>query len=156
LRRRILPERERKMATATEIARAAIAAWNAHDLSRVAQFYRPDIVMVSADAGELKGREQASERDRVFMEAFPDGEMEISASYDSGDTAIVEWLFHGTNTGPLQLPSGEGLSATGKRVSVRGADVVTFEGGAAVKLHSYYDQVELLTQLGLMPGSPAA
>jgi ketosteroid isomerase-like protein len=149
-------EKERKMATAVEIARAAIAAWNAHDRSRVAQFYRPDIVVVSADAGELKGRQEASERDGVFMEAFPDGEMEIAASYDSGDTAIVEWLFHGTNTGPLPLPGGETLPATGKRVSVRGADVVTFAGGAAVKLHSYYDQVELLTQLGLMPGSTGA
>jgi ketosteroid isomerase-like protein len=144
------------MTTASETARAAIAAWNAHDASRVAQFYRPDIVVVSADAGELKGRDQASERDRVFMEAFPDGEMEIAASYDSRDTAIVEWLFQGTNTGPLPLPGGEILPATGKRVSVRGADVVTFEGGAAVKLHSYYDQVQLLTQLGLAPGPSGA
>ena len=80
----------------------------------------------------------------------------VAASYDSGDTAIVEWLFHGTNTGPLPLPSGETMAATGKRVSIRGADVVTFAGGAAVKLHSYYDQVELLSQLGLMPGSQAA
>ena len=139
------------MAAPRETAHAAIGAWNARDLAKLAGFYRPDVVLVNPDAGELKGREQAIERDRVFMKAFPDAEMGIAASYESGDTAILEWVFRGTNTGPLPLPSGETLPATGKRVSVRGADVVTFDGGAVVSLHSYYDQVELLTRLGLMP-----
>ena len=139
------------MATPRETSHAAIAAWNARDLATLAGFYRPDVVLVNPDAGELKGREQAVERDRVFMEAFPDAEMEIVASYESGDTAILEWVFGGTNTGPLPLPDGRTLPATGKRVSIRGADVATYEGGAIVSLHTYYDQVELMTQLGLMP-----
>ena len=87
------------------------------------------------------------------MEAFPNAEMEIAASYESGDTAILEWVFAGTNTGPLPLPSGETFPATGKRVAVRGADVARVQGGALVSVHSYYDQVELMTQLGLMPGA---
>lgn len=139
------------MTTTRETANAAIAAWNARDMAKLAGFYSPDVVLVNPDAGELKGREQAIERDRVFQEAFPDAEMEITASYESGDTAILEWVFNGTNTGPLPLPSGETLPATGKRVSVRGVDVSTVEEGALIILHSYYDQVELMTQLGLMP-----
>ena len=35
--------------------------------------------------------------------------------------------------------------------SVRGADVARVQGGALLSVHSYYDQVELMTQLGLMP-----
>jgi ketosteroid isomerase-like protein len=150
---KFLWQEEEIMATPRETARAAIAAWNARDLAKLAVFYRPDIVLVNPDAGELKGREQAIERDRVFMEAFPNAEMEIAASYESGDMAILEWVFAGTNTGPLPLPSGETFPATGKRVSVRGADVARVQGGALVSVHSYYDQVELMTQLGLMPGA---
>jgi steroid delta-isomerase-like uncharacterized protein len=143
--------REEIMAKPLETAQAAFAAWNANDLSKAAGFYRPDIVLVSPDSGEVKGREQAAERDRTFREAFPDAKMEIAASHESGDTAILEWVFRGTNTGPLPLPSGETLPATGKEVSVRGTDILTIEGGAVASLHSYYDQVELMTQLGLMP-----
>lgn len=139
------------MATSRETVLAAFDAWNAHDLPKVAGFYRPDVVLVTPDIGEVKGREQAIEWNRAFMEAFPDAKMEIPASYDSGDTAIVEWVFRGTNTGPLPLPSGETLPATGKRVTVRGIDVSTLEGGSVVSQRSYYDQVELMTQLGLMP-----
>ena len=139
------------MATPRETLHAAIAAWNAHDLPKVAGFYRPDVVLVTPDTGEVKGREQAVEWNRKFMEAFPDGKLEIPASFDSGDTGIVEWVFYGTNTGPLPLPNGETLPATGRRVTVRGIDVSILEGGSVVSQRSYYDQVELLTQLGLMP-----
>ena len=139
------------MATPGQTVHEAIAAFNAHDLPKVAGFYRPDVVLVTPDAGELKGREQAVEWERGFIEAFPDVSIEITASYESGDTAIVEWVFHGTNTGPLPLPGGETLPATGKQVSVRGTDIATVVDGAVASLHTYWDQVELLTQLGLMP-----
>lgn len=134
-----------------ETVHAVIAAFNAHDLSTLARFFTPDVVIVSPDAGEVKGREQATEWERSLMETFPDGMMEIAASYDSGDTVVVEWVFRGTNTGPLQLPGGETLPATGKQVSVRGVDISKIENGAVASLRAYWDQLELMTQLGLMP-----
>jgi steroid delta-isomerase-like uncharacterized protein len=144
----------KKMATALEVARAAVAAWNAHDPSRLATFYRPDVTVVSPDGGEQRGSDEAARRDQAFMAAFPDATQEIQAGYEDGETAIIEWVFSGTNSGPLPLPGGATLPATGKRVSVRGADFVTVADGAVASLRTYYDQVELLTQLGLMPGAP--
>jgi steroid delta-isomerase-like uncharacterized protein len=149
-------DKEKEMATALEIAQAAITAWNAHDLSSVAGYYRPDVTLVSPDGGEQRGHDQAAQRDEAFMQAFPDFTQEVRASYEAADTAIIEWVFSGTNTGPLPLPGGATLPATGKRVSVRGADFVTVADGAVASLRSYYDQVELLTQLGLMPEPPGA
>jgi ketosteroid isomerase-like protein len=107
----VFERREEIMATPRETVHAAIAAFNAHDLPKVAGFFRPDVVLVTSDTGEVKGRGQASECERTFMEAFPDVKMEIAASYESGDTAIVEWVFNGTHTGPLPLPSGGGTAA---------------------------------------------
>ena len=134
-----------------EKADAGLAAFNAHDLSALAALYRPDVVLVTPDAGELKGREQAAEYQRGFIQGFPDGKAEVFAKHDSGDTTIDEWVFHGTNTGALPLPDGATLPPTGRRVSVRGIDVITHKRDGVASHRMYFDQVELLTQLGLMP-----
>ena len=57
----------------------------------------------------------------------------------------------GTNTGPLSLPDGSTVPATGKAVRVRGCDIATVADGMIVRHHFYFDQMELLTQLGLAP-----
>jgi len=137
--------------TPRQTADAATAAFNAHDVSAVAALYHPDVVLVTPDAGELKGREQAAEYQRAFMQGFPDGKVETVAMHDAGNTTIDEWVFHGTNTGALPLPSGETLPATRKRISLRGIDVAVHKGSAIAAHRVYFDQVELLTQLGLMP-----
>jgi uncharacterized protein (TIGR02246 family) len=115
---------EGSMPTPRELTDAITTAYNAHQLSRLAEFFRPDIVLVAPDAGELKGREQVAEYHRAFLQAFPDATVEVVAKHDSGDTTIDEWIVQATHTGPLSLPGGETIPATGRRVSVRGVDVV--------------------------------
>lgn len=137
--------------TPRETADAGSNAFNAHDLKALAALYRPDAVLVTPDAGELKGREQAAEYQRGFMQAFPDGRAEVVAKHDAGDVTIDQWIFSGTNSGPLATPTGEVIQPTGRRVSVRGIDVQTHVGGGVATHHIYFDQVEFLTQLGLMP-----
>jgi uncharacterized protein (TIGR02246 family) len=139
------------MPTPRELTDAITTAYNAHQTSRLAEFFRPDIVLVAPDAGELKGREQVAEYHRAFLEAFPDAKVEVVSKHDCGQTTIDEWIFHGTHTGPLSLPGGDTIPATGKRVSVRGVDVVSYAGGAIASHHAYFDQVQFLTALGLMP-----
>jgi hypothetical protein len=139
------------MATPRELTDAITAAYNAHQLSTVVGFFRPDIVLITPDAGELRGREQAAEYHRAFLQAFPDATVEVVAKHDAGDTTIDEWIFRGTHTGPLTQPSGETIPATGRRVSVRGVDVVSYAGAAVATHHMYFDQAQLLTALGLMP-----
>jgi hypothetical protein len=142
---------EVNMPTPRELTDAITTAYNAHQLPKLTEFFRPDIVLITPDAGEVKGREQVAEYHRVFLQAFPDAKVEAVAKHDSGDTTIDEWIFHGTHTGPLSLPSGETIPPTGKRVSVRGVDVVSYAGGAIATHHMYFDQVQFLTALGLMP-----
>jgi hypothetical protein len=142
---------EGNMPTPRELTDAINAAYNAHQLPQLVEYFRPDIVLIAPDAGELKGREQVTEYHRTFLQAFPDARVEVVAKHASGDTTIDEWVFHGTHTGPLSLPSGETVPATGKRISVRGVDVVSYTGGAVARHHAYFDQVQFLTALGLMP-----
>jgi ketosteroid isomerase-like protein len=76
---------------------------------------------------------------------------EHSAKYETGEVAIDEGFVVGTNSGPLHLPTGETLPATGKQLRIRSCDVVKVEGGEITSHHLYFDQVEFLAQLGLMP-----
>jgi ketosteroid isomerase-like protein len=52
-------------------------------------------------------------------------------------------------TGPLSTPEGE-VEPTGSSVDLRFADVSLARDGKIVSYHTYYDQLGLLTQLGLM------
>src|SRR5688572_30840092 len=103
------------MKSPREMSEAFTAAFNAHDLKKAAELYRPDVVFTSPDAGELKGREQVLEYFRIFLQAFPDTRIEVLAKHEAGETIIDEWIYRGTHTGPLVLPSGETIPATGKR-----------------------------------------
>jgi steroid delta-isomerase-like uncharacterized protein len=125
------------------------------DLEKAAELYASDAAVVTPDQGELKGGGEVAGWMQPFLTSFPDVKYEPLASWEDGNTAIDEGYLVGTNTGPLQMPTGETIPATGKRVRMRGCDVATVENGRITSHRFYYDQVEFLTQLGLMPEPPA-
>jgi ketosteroid isomerase-like protein len=125
------------------------------DAARFGECYAEDATAVSPDAGEIKGRAEIVNWMRQFNEAMPDMRWEEIAKHEDGDTAIDEGYVVGTNTGPLQLPTGETLPATGKHVRVRGCDIATVQNGRIVSHRFYYDQMEFLGQLGLVPDESA-
>lgn len=140
------------MATPRERADGFGEAYNAHDLAKMRGYLRDDVVFVVPDAGELKGPDQILEYMKGFFDAFPDAKLEPVEGYEAGQTTIDEWIFVGTHTGPLTLPNGDAIAPTGKRVSVPGMDIETFdEDGLLIRDRAYFDQVDFLTQLGLIP-----
>ncbi|MGH9178879.1 MAG: ester cyclase [Acidimicrobiales bacterium] len=122
-----------------------------HDAAGLANLYAEDAVAFTPDAGELKGREAIVKYLTAFTVAVPDFRWESLADHESGNTAADEGWVVGTNTGPIELPDGTVIPATGRPVRVRGVDLATVENGQIVRHNFYFDQVELLTQLGLMP-----
>jgi ketosteroid isomerase-like protein len=125
------------------------------DLQAAAILYAPDAVMVTPDQGEVRGREQIIGYLKQFNDAFPDNSYEPAYAYESGDTAIDEGYFVGTNTAPLPLPTGEELPATGKQVRVRACDIATVQNGVITSHRFYFDQMDFLGQLGLLPETPS-
>ena len=59
----------------------------------------------------------------------------------------------GTHTGPLVLPDGTELPPTGKRVEVKGMELVRVRDGKIVVDNLYYDNLAVAAQLGLLPQS---
>ena len=143
----------RKMGQAREVLDRLTSAATARDRETQAACYAADAVATTPEEGELVGPEAISNYLSQFGESFPDISYEYSQKYEAGNVAIDEGFLVGTNTGPLTLSSGESLDPTGKSIRVRSCDIAHVEGGLITTHHFYFDQMEFLAQLGLLPES---
>jgi len=131
--------------------RLTAAVSESKDFRAAADCYSTDAVAVTPDQGEISGRGAIAEYLSQFSDSFSDLRYEYLAKHESGNVAIDEGYVVGTNTGPLPMPSGETVPATGKKVRLRSCDVVTVEGGMVTSHRFYFDQMEFLSQLGMLP-----
>ena len=124
------------------------------DLTALAGLYAEDAVADTPDEGEIKGREAIVGYLGRFLDALPDLHWEEAVKHDSGDTAVDEGWVVGTNTGPIVLADGTTVPATGRSLRLRECDIATVSGGLITSHRFYFDQIDLLGQLGLMPDQP--
>jgi ketosteroid isomerase-like protein len=118
--------------------------------------YAPDAVIETPDAGRLSGQDAVIDYLLGFEKAFPDASFESLHEHEAGDTAIDEGYFVGTHTGPLAAPTGETIEPTGKSVRLRASDFATASGGRVTSHRFYFDQMDFLGQLGLLPEEQTA
>lgn len=99
--------------------------------------------------GITTGREARVTLIKGILDAFPDGQAELERSFGEGDWACLQLQFAGTHTGPLATPDGGQIPPTNRPVRFPYCIVVRLgQNGEAVEIDEYYDQLELLTQLG--------
>jgi ketosteroid isomerase-like protein len=139
------------MGEARDVMRRLTAAMFDRDLDAARELYAPDVVAETPDQGTVSGRDQVLAWSGEFFTAFPDARYESLHEHDAGDTAIDEGYFVGTHTGPLAAPTGETIDPTGKRVRVRACDIVSVKDGQVRSHRFYFDQMDFLGQLGLLP-----
>lgn len=114
---------------------------NADPWSEDAEFIAPGATMHGR--GEILGFLGA------FQEAFPDARIEVSRLLGEGSVAAGEGRFMGTQTGTFRTPNGD-VPPTGQRVEFRWMSSYEARGDELVSEHLFFDQTELLRQLGLM------
>jgi heme-degrading monooxygenase HmoA/predicted ester cyclase len=131
-----------------------IELWNARDREgwmAVMDLHRLEL---QAPGGiRLTGREAADAIWSTWNEGFPDNRLEIFAIHADDRGGAHEGRFVGTHSGTLRGPAGE-IAATGRTVDAPFTGVYEFEEGKITSFHLYFDQVELLTQLGLAAERP--
>ncbi|MCH7231063.1 ester cyclase [Glycomyces sp. L485] len=120
-----------------------------HDIDAAVDLYDDNAVLSTPDAGEIKGRRQISQYWHQFIDGFPDSHYEPISKIESDNKAVDEGYFIGTHTGPIKMPSGETIKATGKKVKLRSCDVATVSDGKITEHHLYFDEAEFMNQLGL-------
>jgi predicted ester cyclase len=92
----------------------------------------------------------------MYMAAFPDEHPTQIRHLADGNTVVTEWKTEATHNGPLMMPTGETLPATGRKISSSGVTVQDIQGGKVIKQVFYFDNVEFMQQLGVMPAIQGA
>lgn len=126
--------------------------FEANDIDAGLRAFSDELETIDPGMGTVRGIEPFREYLETFKRAMPDARAIIERQYEAGDTVIVEGRFLGTHTGPLAGDDGD-IEPTGASVDLRFADFSRVQDGKIASYHTYYDQVGLLTQLGLMDDS---
>jgi len=143
------------MKTNKELLDRYVELYNAGDLDACMELYADDAAQRMHD-GVFEGTEEIRDRLARDLVAFPDAKYVVDSFFADGDRFADEWTFTGTNTGPLRLPDGTEVPATGKPVEIKGMEFVEVRDGKIVVDNLYYDFTAAVAQLGLVPEGAAA
>jgi predicted ester cyclase len=135
------------MADAREVVEQHVEAFNARHAE--ADPWSEDAEL-TAPGASVRGREEVLGFLGAFWDAFPDGRLELSRVFAERSVAAAEGRFIGTHTGVLRTPAGD-VPATSRHVEFRWMSSYDVRGDELASEHLYFDQVELLGQLGMMP-----
>ncbi len=140
---------------AKDVVEKGIKAFNAHDLEGVARTGAPDLEYTAPGGVQLKGAQAVKEYNKNFLTAFPDAKIEAKNTIAQGSSVVVEGVFTGTHAGTLKTPMGD-VPATGRKVRGEFVQVFEIDRGLVKKNTLVFDQVELMTQLGMAPTATQA
>ena len=138
------------MSSLRDLAEQGFQLYNAGDVEGLVNLYTEDATLVTP-WGTFEGRAAIHEAWRRDKAAFPDGTLTLDVLVEQGDTLADEWTIVGTHTGPLVMPDGTELPPTGKRIKIKGMDLVQHRDGKIAVYHMYYDNMAVAGQLGLLP-----
>lgn len=128
-------------------ARSYFDALARRDRSAVAEHWSEDGVADIVPLGVLRGRQEIVGLFDDLFSAVPDLETTVTRIVAGEHEAAVEWRMTGRFTGrPFQ-----GVEPTGRRVDLRGIDLLEIADGENTSLSAYYDGMSFARQIGLMP-----
>ncbi len=142
-----LPDPEPTGLSPLEAEANAESIWNTHNIQDYAKLFRSDADIMVNTIGIPMNRDAFIASQEMFFSAFPDLQLEVIRSVDMGNGWVLsEHVYKGTNTG-----SYLGLPPTGRPISVRSALLTRFdENGLQTNFYSYWDQLTVLAQLGIL------
>lgn len=138
------------MANAQEVGKRFIDAFNTHDEGRIRELNGENTVFEAPGEIKLQGRDASTEYAMAWLRAFPDARIDVHNELAAGDWVVQEFTFTGTHEDTLSSPNGD-IPATHKKLTGRGVQIFRVDGETVADTRLYFDQVEVMTQLGLMP-----
>ena len=126
------------------------AAFNAHDLSRVAALHAEDAVLetIGVPMPPVRGRAAIVAMGKVTFAGFPDARLRARRVFDFGDVIAIQEVFSGTHDGTYM-----GKAATHKRASMEILRVLSWSGGQIRRVREYQNLTALLAQIGVLPAA---
>jgi ketosteroid isomerase-like protein len=137
------------MGAGTDLWYQGEAMTNEGDMVGLASLFTGDAVYISP-SGRYEGREAI----RSFLEEAAKGVADLKQDttlvIEQGDDLMAEWKARYRITGALP---GLDVGKMGATVEQSGVSVCKLRDGKCVYQRDYFDQVDLMTQLGLMHAS---
>jgi len=146
------------MTDVKEISTRTIAAFNAGDAKALDALSSDKVVLYApgpTGRAAHRGREAVKSYNEAWFGAFPGGKLVVQNQQISNDYITVEGTFEGVNTGVWKA-EGTDMPATGKALKGHFCQVTKITDGLIESSNLYFDQLDVMTQLGLMPAPAAA
>jgi len=135
------------MATPVEVAHSIFDAMGKRDLEAVMALVADDCVDDYVAIAEFRGKASVRQFFEELLGAFPDFEIVVDRVTGDDEVAVVQWQASGTFTGgPFQ-----GIDPTGRRVAIRGVDVMVVTDGLVRQDTIYHDGASFARQIGMLP-----
>jgi predicted ester cyclase len=149
------PATAAKKLSAKELMEKYFAAVDSKQPERLAEVDAPDIEMVTP-MGTFKGLEGHKQLTAGFAAAMPNFKHTITRCIEQGETVACEGSFGGDHTGPMMMPNGQTVPATGKHVEFKWGGLATVKNGKVSSVHVFFDTMTMMQQLGLIPAPTVA
>lgn len=125
-------------------------AFNAHDETTIRSLIAPNATFSAPGDVRLEGKDAVIGYINSWLKAVPDAKMTVTHEIVSAPWIVQEFTFEGTHKAPLTGPLGT-IQATNRKVSGQCVSITRYENDLAVEARLYFDMVQLLSQLGVMP-----
>lgn len=131
----------------TRLITTWVAAWNSHDIERIAQLYAEDYEGVDvAYAQPRRGRNAIRETMSRYLTAFPDLYLTVESLVVQDNKAALAWTSGGTHLGKVM-----NIPATHRRIEIRGSSFFTIQQEQIIHSLHIWDVAGLLRSIGLLP-----
>lgn len=132
-----------------EAAKAPVLAYNEKNWAAVKASIAPGYLYDEIGTERIvKGAEEVVACWQGWATAMPNSKAEIKSALVSGQSVVLELIWKGTHTGPLQTPGGT-ISPTGRPFDLRACQVTEILNGKALSTRHYFDMASLLRKLGV-------
>jgi ketosteroid isomerase-like protein len=132
------------------VLRDAMRAAVTGDQALIERVYTEDVTGWSP-VTEASSRDDLAADVTGRADAFSDVELVLDPVDAVGDKLIAEWRLAATHSGLLAFDEELALEPSGRRVELRGVVVAEFAGDRIRRFRQYWNEVELLAGLGLLP-----
>ena len=143
--------------SAEETVRRSLDAWNRDDREGHRAAFADDAVLHEHASGmTFTGADAIVEHHFEWRQIFPGMTGDVENVLVDGDQVAMETTWKGTHGGPLPMPDGTSVPASGARVELPAILVYRVEGDRIVEMRHYFNAVTMLAQVGALPAGAGA
>lgn len=139
--------------TAFEIVSQVVVAMSARDAETLQALHAETFIIDWVHGDAFENPPSSAEESAAFFPTwfagFDDSDYEVTRTIAADDVVVTEWVFTGTNTGPLGPPVFEQrLEPTGRTIQFRGVTLYDVRDGLIQRETIYMDLATLIVELG--------